>query len=42
MPGQLQAEVHGKSKEKEYEKMIKEMCLGEQLAKDKLETSLTS
>ena len=42
VPGQLQAEVHGRSKEKEYEKMIKEMCLGEQLAKDKLETSLTS
>ena len=35
-------EVHGKSKEKGYEKMIKERCLGEQLAKDKLETSLTS
>ena len=25
-------EVHGKSKEKGYQKMIKEMCLGEQLA----------
>ena len=33
-------EVHGKSKEKGYEKMIKEMCLGEQLVKDKIETSL--
>ena len=42
VPGQLQVEVHSKSKEKGYEKMIKEMCLGEQLAKDKLETSLTS
>ena len=42
VPGQLQVEVHGKSKEKGYEKMIKERCLGEQLAKDKLETSLTS
>ena len=30
-------EVHGK--EKEYKKMIKEMYLGEQLAKEKLETS---
>ena len=33
-------EVHGKSKEKGYQKMIKEMCLGEQLVKDKIETSL--
>ena len=33
-------EVHGKSKEKEYKMMIKEMCLGEQLVKDKIETSL--
>ena len=31
-------EVHGK--EKDYKNMIKEMYLGEQLAKEKLETSL--
>ena len=31
-------EVHGK--EKKYKNMIKEMYLGEQLAKEKLETSL--
>ena len=33
-------EVHGKSEEKEYKMMTKEMCLGEQLVKEKLETSL--
>ena len=33
-------EVHGKSKEKEYKMMTKEMCLGEQLVKEKIETSM--
>ena len=33
-------EIGGKSKEKEYKKMTKEMCLGEQLAKEKIESSL--
>ena len=30
-------EVHGKSKEKEYKMMVKEMCLGEQLIKEKID-----